>query len=68
MTGYPLPMVLAEKIITAIERGTINTRWRDFADIHLLTQQNSINGNDLLRAITDVASHRSVESPRCPMP
>lgn len=61
MTGYPLPMVLAEKIITAIERGTINTRWRDFADIHLLSTQNPINGNDLARAMTEVAAHRGVE-------
>jgi hypothetical protein len=29
--GYPLEMVLAEKIVTAIARGTANTRWRDFA-------------------------------------
>lgn len=61
MTGYPLPMVLAEKIITAIERGTINTRWRDFADIHLLSTQNPINGNDLARAMTEVAAHRGIE-------
>jgi hypothetical protein len=31
--GYSVEMVLAEKIITAIERGTENTRWRDFVDI-----------------------------------
>lgn len=30
LLGYPLPMVLAEKIVTAIDRGTANTRWRDF--------------------------------------
>ncbi len=27
--GYPLEMVLAEKVATAIARGTANTRWRD---------------------------------------
>ena len=32
--GYPLPMVVAEKTVTAIDRGEANTRWRDFADIH----------------------------------
>jgi hypothetical protein len=37
LRGYPLPMVLAEKTVTAVERGTANTRWRDFADIYLLT-------------------------------
>ena len=30
LLGYPIPMVLAEKIVTAIQRGTANTRWRDF--------------------------------------
>lgn len=29
VVGYPLPMVFAEKIVTALQRGTINTRWRD---------------------------------------
>jgi len=31
VTGYPLPMVPAEKITTAVQRGTANTRWRDIA-------------------------------------
>ena len=34
--GYSLAMVLAEKIVTAIARGSANTRWRDFVDIHEL--------------------------------
>jgi Nucleotidyl transferase AbiEii toxin, Type IV TA system len=34
--GYPLVMVHTEKIVTAIARGTVNTRWRDFADIYRL--------------------------------
>lgn len=29
--GYPLEMVLAEKIVTALARGTANTRWRDLS-------------------------------------
>jgi hypothetical protein len=32
--GYPLEMVLAEKVATAIARGTANTRWRDFVDLY----------------------------------
>jgi hypothetical protein len=31
--GYPLEMVLAEKVATAIARGTANTRWRDFGSV-----------------------------------
>jgi hypothetical protein len=37
--GYPLAMIYSEKIVTAIVRGTVNTRWRDFADIYLLTRR-----------------------------
>ncbi len=37
--GYPLEMVYAEKVLTTLERGTVNTRWRDFADLHLLTHR-----------------------------
>lgn len=31
--GFPLEMVHAEKIVTAISRGAANTRWRDFVDV-----------------------------------
>jgi hypothetical protein len=30
--GYSIEMVIAEKLVTALERGTANTRWRDFVD------------------------------------
>jgi hypothetical protein len=29
IAGYPLPMVHAEKLVTAVQRGVANTRWRD---------------------------------------
>lgn len=31
--GYPLPVVLAEKLCTAVELGAGNSRVRDYADI-----------------------------------
>jgi Nucleotidyl transferase AbiEii toxin, Type IV TA system len=58
--GYPLAMVHAEKIVTAISRGTANTRWRDFADVYLLARHHSINGAELVGSIRDVADHRRV--------
>jgi hypothetical protein len=58
--GYPLAMVHAEKIVTAIARGAVNTRWRDFADIYLLSRHHSVDGNELARSIRDVADHRGV--------
>jgi hypothetical protein len=58
--GYPLPMVLAEKIVTAVERGTANTRWRDFADVYLLSKRHAVPADELLQAMRAVARHRQV--------
>lgn len=58
--GYPLSMVLAEKIVTAIQRGTANTRWRDFVDVYLLTGAHRLSGHAVRTAITVVADHRGV--------
>lgn len=57
--GYPLPMVLAEKVITAVQRGAATSRWRDFADVLLLTRQNPIDGEALEGALAAVATHRA---------
>ena len=59
--GYPLAMVFAEKIVTAIARGTQSTRWRDFADIYLLARRHQIDGGQLTRSIREVAAHRGTE-------
>lgn len=61
LRGYPLPMVLAEKLVTAVQRGTANTRWRDFADIYLLTRNRPVPGAELTEAVRRVAEHRAVE-------
>lgn len=60
LTGYPLHMVHAEKIVTAVQRGVANTRWRDFGDIWTLSRRHSMSVEDLRRAIEEVASHRGV--------
>jgi hypothetical protein len=60
ITGYPLAMVYAEKIVTAVERGVANTRWRDFADVYLLSRTHGQDGGELVTAITRVARHRQV--------
>jgi hypothetical protein len=54
-------MVLAEKIVTAIERGAANTRWRDFADIAAIAGVKEISADDLARSITTVAEHRRAD-------
>ena len=58
LLGYPLPMVLAEKIVTAVQRGSANTRWRDYADIYLLSNRHEVDTDQLQAAITTVANHR----------
>jgi hypothetical protein len=59
--GYPLAMVHAEKLVTAIERGTTNTRWRDFADVFTLAGHHDISGADLTTAIVAVSNFRKIE-------
>lgn len=60
LRGYPMAMVHAEKILTAISRGTANTRWRDFGDIYSLVGRHAINGDDLTTSLRSVAEHRRV--------
>ncbi|ACZ31889.1 Domain of unknown function DUF1814 [Xylanimonas cellulosilytica DSM 15894] len=61
LLGYPAHMVLAEKIVTAIDRGVANTRWRDFVDIATISRTQTFAGHELAAAIRTVARHRQVE-------
>jgi hypothetical protein len=53
--------VLAEKIVTMIERGDATTRERDFADVVLITTRHVIDGVTLWAAIRATAVHRQTE-------
>ena len=61
LAGYPLHMVHAEKIVTAVQRGTVNTRWRDFGDVWTLSRAHAVDGGHLQTAITKVATHRNAQ-------
>jgi Nucleotidyl transferase AbiEii toxin, Type IV TA system len=61
LRGYPIEMVLAEKIVTALHRGQASTRWRDFADIHQLTGHYGFRAQETRQALQTVADHRHVE-------
>jgi len=61
LLGYPLTMVLAEKIVTAIDRGEANTRWRDFADIYTLVRTHPVDGAEFAASLAVVAKYRRVE-------
>lgn len=60
LVGYPLPMIYAEKVVTAIQRGTANTRWRDFADVYLLCRHLPATGAAVHQALDAVARHRDI--------
>ena len=59
--GYPVVMVHAEKLITALARGTANTRWRDFADMLVLSSWQSVGAHEMREALLRVSRHRRVE-------
>jgi hypothetical protein len=58
LLGYPLATVLAEKVVTMIDRGVATTRERDFADVVLLARRHPIASAELLAALRATADHR----------
>jgi hypothetical protein len=60
LLGYPLPMVVAEKTLTAVERGEANTRWRDFADLLIISRSQTFTAVELNATLAEVAAHRGV--------
>lgn len=47
--------------MTALARGTVNTRWRDFADVYLLSRRYRVHWAELAASLQRVADHRWVE-------
>ena len=61
LRGYPMEMVLAEKIVTALQRGQASTRWRDFGDIFVITGRLTFRAGQVRQALQAVADYRDVE-------
>jgi hypothetical protein len=61
IVGYPLSMILAEKLMTAVQRGIANTRWRDYADIYLLSTVHSVSSGALHTSLVQVSEARAVQ-------
>jgi predicted nucleotidyltransferase component of viral defense system len=55
--AYPKSMVVAEKLVTALQRGRASTRWRDFADLFVLVPGALLEA-EVIEALRAVASHR----------
>jgi len=56
--AYPIERILAEKIATMMERGELNTRDRDFADVWILSRLHAIDAANLRMTLRAVAEHR----------
>ena len=60
MSGYPIPMIIAEKSVTILSRGAASTRWRDVVDIRSFAATTDFTAGELRKAIESVADHREV--------
>jgi hypothetical protein len=56
--AYPIERTLAEKIATMMERGELNTRDRDFADVWVISRLHTIDAAGLRTTLQAVAEHR----------
>ncbi len=65
--AYNLETLLAEKLETIMARGDVNTRMRDFYDIHILLQSedDSIDKETLAAAFSATCRHRNSEKYIC---
>ena len=59
LLAYPKVMVVAEKLVTALQRGRANTRWRDFADLFVLVPGDLME-SEIIDALRAVAEYRGV--------
>jgi len=56
--GYSPEMVIAEKLVTAVQRGPANTRWRDFVDLDRIVRSRRLAGAQLVASTRLVAEYR----------
>ena len=64
LLSYNIETVLAEKLQTILARGVLNTRMRDFYDVHVLltAREKEINGDLLKQAFLSTCKNRKSES------
>lgn len=60
---YSPEAVIAEKLEAIIKLGTINTRFKDFFDLHLLSRESSFEGGRLKEQVEATLRHRATEPP-----
>jgi len=61
LRGYALELSIAEKVVTALQRGVASTRWRDFGDLYLVSRTHAFEAGPLRGSIETVARHRAAK-------
>jgi len=61
--AYSRETVVAEKLETMIRFGTVNSRMKDFYDLHILSKTFSFDGSTLVQAIGATFSRRETKIP-----
>lgn len=59
--AYSLETVVAEKFQTMIDRGTINSRMKDFFDVYTILKEDKVDTELLKEAIVEVFANRGTE-------
>lgn len=59
--AYSLETVVAEKFQTMIDRGTINSRMKDFFDVYTLLKADMVDNQLLKEAVVEVFSNRGTQ-------
>ena len=59
--AYSLETVVAEKFQTMIDRGTINSRMKDFFDVYTILKANKVDDSLLKEAVVEVFANRGTQ-------
>lgn len=63
LKGYPKETVVAEKLHCIVDRGTTNSRRKDYFDLWFLSQQQNFSGSILQDAIIQTFENRGTQIP-----
>ncbi len=64
--AYPKETVVAEKLETMVQFGMVNSRMKDFYDLHILSRTFSFDGSTLVQAIGATFNRRGTKIPTEP--
>ena len=63
LRAYQRETVVAEKLEAIVKLGMINSRMKDYFDLHALYRENATDKSDLTRAISGTFHRRETRSP-----